>query len=681
LKSAAYIAISLIVIVAAPAYSRQYFFKDSVAVSSSATAAADSLQAGRHLSGVDSVRTLPDSIRAARADTIGVDSVRSRFIPGMGHLLCEADTSSVLYQKQVLWSDAKYFGDLIWKLPGFYYRDLGEAGKWGELNAFGVDGRGIAILLDGRPMNDPVTGTYNIYDLPLEFFDNTEMLSGSASMLASDAGGMSLNFISRSYNSYRATTKLRFVQEPKGTILTDGLFTQNVARGLNLMIGVQRTVTAGRFLNADLDAWNIRTRLRYNFSDRFNIALTDFYTKAGNGLNGGVDQSRSSTIFNETGAYVLNETAWDKRSRHDVTLSVIARILSDSSSTTHANIYYSNLDREYKNPQDYNDDSTKASFWGVHLQQQLLLYPIHITFGGNWERRQIDSTRTLPFHIESENSLLALAELRLTDIFTPSISLRSTLLDGQSTLSTGAGIKSAVAGWLTVSADASWFDRFPTIQERYWRDSTFLRTGEIQKEQHTFFQSGISVKAGSSFQLSLVGFQREVIRAIVFRPTVTANGSPAISITNVGKVKSLGLNGNVVFHWRRFEVFGVMTLTRYTEADTLKTPVPDVIFSGELSYRDRFFKEKLDAKFGVRSRFYNRQQGMQFDPQTLSYIQYKSEILGRSTTLDLFMILKIGDAHISLSLNNILNVGYIFAPIYPMPGRNIRLGVNWVFLD
>jgi hypothetical protein len=124
-----------------------------------------------------------------------------------------------------------------------------------------------------------------------------------------------------------------------------------------------------------------------------------------------------------------------------------------------------------------------------------------------------------------------------------------------------------------------------------------------------------------------------------------------------------------------------LTLLRYKEVDTLKTLMPDVILAGEVSYRDTFFKDKLDAKFGVRSQFYNRQQGMQFDPQTLSYVQYNTSIMGRSTTLDLFMILKIGDAHISLSWLNILNASYILSPIYPMPGGHIRLGVNWVFMD
>jgi Outer membrane cobalamin receptor protein len=624
-----------------------------------------------------------DSTALAPKDTTAADSVRIRFIPGMGQITSDVDSLSVLHQKQFLWSDAKVVSDIIWKLPGFFYRDLGEAGKWGQLNAFGVDGRAIGILIDGRPMNDPVTGTYNLSDLPLEFIDHAEILSGTASTTTlSDVAGTALNFVSRSYNSYHPLTKLRFVQDPKGSLLTDGLFTQNVARGLNLMVGFSRQVSDGRYINANLDAWNVRTRLRYNISDRLNIALTDFYTKAGNGLNGGVNSSQSENIFTETGAEVNDQHVWDKRSRRDVTLNTIARIFSDSSFTTQANVYYSTLEREYYNPSvPLIDDFIRSSFWGASLRQQFCMDSVRCTLGGSWERRKSDSTRVLASHLESEQSLFLQAELRLIDIFVPSVSLRSTSLDGESSLNTGAGVKSAIADWLTLTADVSWFDRFPTFQERYWTDSTFLRTSEIQKEQHELIQGGFTFQAGSNLDISLTGFQRNVKRAIVFQPAVTVGGSPAINISNAREVVIQGINGSAVIRYHKFEVLGVLTLTRYKEVDTLKTLMPDVILAGEVSYRNTFFKDKLDAKFGVRSQFYNRQQGMQFVPQTLSYVQNYTSIIGRSTTLDLFMILKIGDAHILLSWQNVLNAPYILSPIYPMPGGHIRLGVNWVFLD
>jgi outer membrane cobalamin receptor len=683
LKSVLYIEVFLVLQICTIVYPQEHIERRLEHIPVDTAAVRGEVQEEKHTSIVTGLSKSTDSTALAPQDTTAVDSVRIRFLPGMGQITGDVDSLSVLHQKQFLWSDAKVVSDLIWKLPGFFYRDLGEAGKWGQLNAFGIDGRAIGVLIDGRPMNDPVTGTYNLSDLPLEFIDHTEMLSGITSMATvSDAAGTALNFVSRSYNSYRPSTKLRFVQDPKGTLLTDGLFTQNVARGLNLMIGFSRQVSDGRYINANLDAWNVRTRLRYNISDRLNISLTDFYTKAGNGLNGGVKRSQSESIFAETGAEVNGAHVWDKRSRHDVTLNTIGRILFDSSCTTHANIYYTTLEREYYNPSvRLIDDFTQSSFWGVDLRQQFCLDFIRCTIGGSLERRKSDSTRILASHLESEHSLFAQAELRLTDIFVPSVSLRSTSLNGESSLNAGAGLKSAIADWLTISADVSWFDRFPTLQERYWNDSTFLRASEIQKEQHAFFRGGFSLQAGSNLEISLTGFQRNVKRAIVFQPAVTAGGSPAISISNAREVAIQGINGSAVIRWHKFEILGVLTLTRYKEADTLKTLMPDVILAGEASYRDTFFKDKLGAKFGVRSQFYNRQQGMQFDPQTLSYIQYHIDILGLSTTLDLFMILKIGDAHISLSWRNILNATYILSPIYPMPGRNIRLGVNWVFLD
>ena len=636
----------------------------------------------------DTLKKWNDTASFARADSVVRDSVRTRFLPGMGQIVEEIDTTDVLHQKQFLWSDARNIGDMVWMLPGFFYRDLGEAGKWGQLNAFGTDARGIDILLDGRPMNDPVTGTYNLSDLPLEFIDHAEILTGSTSIVASGEEGTALNFVSRSYNSFRPLTKLRFVQDPKGTILTDGLFTQSVARGLNLMIGFQRTVTVGRYANADLDAWNIRTRLRYNFSNRLNIALTDFYTKAGNGLNGGIDPLQSATLFDENTAIVLNQKSRDNRSRHDVTLSAIARIFSDSSSTSQANIYYSTLEREYWNPPDYQygrnqniDDSTKASFWGIRFQQQLSFMPVHLTFGGNIERRQSDSTRTLPSHVESEKSLFAQAELRLINIFVPSVTVRSTSLDGEHGFSKGVGVKSMLADWLTIFVDASKYDRFPTIQERYWRDSAVVRANGIAKEQHTYVQGGVNIHAGSNLQLTLTGFHRTVKDAIVYQPAVTMYGSPAIGISNIQEMRSTGLDGRIIFRWHHFEALGVMTLTHYEQSDTVKTITPDVILSGEICYRGNILFEHWDGKIGFRSSFFSKQRGMQFDPQTLSYVQYNSDLLGRATTFDLFMILKIGDAHISLSWNNILNAGYMLGPIYPMQARTVRLGVNWVFMD
>lgn len=643
----------------------------------------DTLLPASTLAAKDSLKAIKDTTGAIRVDTLGIDSLHIRFIPGMGQFIRDIDTSDALHQDQFVWSDAKTFCDLFWNIPGFYYRDLGEAGKWGQLNAYGMDARALGIFLDGRPINDPVTGTYNYYDLPLEFIDHTELLSGSQAISVPGAAVTALNFVSRSYNSYRPVTKLRYMESRKGTLLTDGLFSQNVARGLNLMVGFTRQVTDGRFTNALLDAWNVRTRLRYNVSDRFNISLTDFYTKSVNGLNGGVDIALASSIFDEA-AFVNTESAWDKRSRRDVTLSTIAHILPDSSSLTQASLYYSTLEREYNNLDIV--DLTKASFWGLRVQQQLSFNPVQATITANWERRKADSTVTLPSRAENEWSVVGQAGLHLVDELVPSFTIGSTSFNDRHSMNVGARINSTLAEWFSVFADVSWFDRFPTLQEQYGRnlkDSSLLPHGELNNEQHKFLQAGFQIEAGSFLTVNVTGFQRIVHHAITYRQeNIPWNGTTALSISNLtGDLTVTGLTGRLKVRWNHFEAFGTMTLTRTKQEDTLQTFMPDVLLAGELSYRNTFLQGKLDAKVGVRSQFSNRQHGIEFDQRTLSYVQGTTINIGRSTTLDAFIVVKIGDAHISLSWLNLLSAGYLTTPTYPMPGRQIRLGVNWVFLD
>lgn len=616
------------------------------------------------------------------ADSLSIDSIQVRFISGMGKIGTHYETTSALYFSNFLWSDAKYFGELIWMLPGFYYRDLGEAGKWGELNALGLDGRSISILMDGRKINDPVSGIYNLYDLPLEFCDQLELYTGTSAIGTSNNSCLTMNFITHFYNNYRPITKIRFVQDPAGTLLTDGLFAQNIARGLNLMLGFTRQTTEGRYLNAELDAWNIRTRLRYNISNKLNISLTDFYTKARNHYNGGVDNSITTDIFEEQNAFVINTYSLDQRMRRDITFSSIANIISNLS-PTYFTAYYSILEREYWDSGSFNkiNDSTKAFFWGFRLQQVLSLHPIYTNFGAQYELTEVCSTRTLPFHLQAEKSLFASLEARLIDVFIPSISLRSNSLDDFRTLDFALKISSRIADRLSIFADASWYDRFPTIQERFWTDSTLIRNSNILKEQHIFSQAGLKIDINGYLKLDLSMYERKSKNPIIYKSSETLNGNPAIEITNIKRSISQGVAGKLVLNLYEFEIQSNISLIRYKEQDTLKLLIPETILGSELSYRNKFFKDKLDAKFGVRWQFYNRQISKIFDSQTLSYFQESLYMLGRANIIDLFTILNIGSAYISLSWNNILGTKYMQSPVYPMPGRYFRIGVNWTFID
>jgi outer membrane cobalamin receptor len=650
-----------------------------------------------------------DSLRTAVADTSRVtDTLRIRFIPAIGSLRGRIDSSNALHSSRTIWTDARFFGDLAWRLPGFFVRDLGEPGKPGQINAWGVDWRGIAVLMDGRPMNDPVTGTVNLYDIPMEFVEQIEDFSGvHSSAEAWNAPGATVNLVTPQYNTLHPITRIRYVQAPNNNLFTDGLFTQNLLRGLNLMFGFTRLVSDGRFNGARensyytppqgaiVDNWNVRTRLRYNFSDQFNIALTDFYTKDINGLNGGIDLSRTANIFDNVTAFVNDPNASETVSRRDVSLLAAGKFFGDSTAITQLSLYYTSYQRDFvNNGSEFTTlsiaNSHHAQMRGVRLQQSLQSGFHNTQVGLQWERSQYSSDGFYDTTMQSNGlnaakreraALFLITSLCPSDFVSPSFSLRSDHESGGTSTSYGIELKLTPLAGIEVLGGYGQSFRFPTFQESSWSDSTLQRPLKIGTEKHNLYRAGLQLSLGENGTVSLMGFDRTVHDAITFQPTQTASGTAAVRILNITQVHTQGLTASMNMHFGPFSLDGTILYSRYKEVETIKVLSPDLLISGELSYRNKFFKDALDAKLGIRSHFMNRQRGMTFNPQMVLYTENTVTDLGRWTRLDVFAVVKLGTAYLTLSYENILNASYLITPVYPMPERTLRFGVNWEFLD
>ena len=101
----------------------------------------------------------------------------------------------------------------------------------------------------------------------------------------------------------------------------------------------------------------------------------------------------------------------------------------------------------------------------------------------------------------------------------------------------------------------------------------------------------------------------------------------------------------------------------------------------ELSYRDVFGDHVVDLKVAVRLRAVSHHYGLRFIPQQLSFTQQNSTLTPGFSAVDCYIVAKLGDAHVTFVWENPFNVNSMFVPYYPLLGRNIKLGVNWVFTD
>jgi outer membrane cobalamin receptor len=632
-------------------------------------------------------RSRLDSLRAILTDSLRARPAAHAFLPSIGSLRERLDSADALNSSQFLWTDSKYPGDLLWKAAGIFVRELGEIGQQGQLNAFGVDGRGISLQLDGRPLNDPVTGTYNLYDIPLEYVEQIEVLTAPRSSLyGPNAPAVALNFVTHQYDNVRPMTKIRYLQGPFDHILSDGIFTQNVARALNVMFGFQRQASNGRFPNSAYDSWNVRSRVRYNYSDRLNLWVSDFYNKSTTGFNGGINRQQSPSIYDEVTAVVKSRGSSQTISRRDLTLGAVARLLPDSSETAHLTGYYTTIDRDYRESDDPLNapaltDTRSSSFWGLKLGQILAVPFGQVRLGSEFERRMVNKSRTLGSRSENYWAVTGGANLQLGDLISTDLDARLERVRTENSLSLGVEFSRRLETWMGFSLGYSRTYRLPTLQELYWTDSTVVRSGNIGRERHALLELGVWVRAGKTLDWSVSFFERSVSDAILFRSFSRSGAFPGVQIISAPKVSLTGVASSLTARAWNFELLSSLTYSDEKEQDTVRLAVPKLVLMNEFSYRNSFVGGHLDAKLAVRWRFTTGQDGLYFVPSMLAYASQNDVRVGMFSSVDLYGVAKIGDAYLTLIWENPIDVGYFETPIYPMPGRNIKLGVNWVFTD
>jgi outer membrane cobalamin receptor len=607
-------------------------------------------------------------------------------MPDIGTFSVPSDTMSPLHRNQFQHSDALYAGDVLRQVPGVLIREFGGPGQAEPLSIAGVANNGISLALDGRPLNDPVRHGYNLYDIPMEYVEQIERIDGPRSLLygASAPGGV-LNIVSRQYNSNHPRTKLRFFQGAFEHILTDGMFAQNVSRGLNALVGIQRHVTDGRFTNTAYDSWNVRTRLRYDPSDQLSAWISEGYTKSTIGLNSGVDPGRSPSLYDDLTAVVKDDRSYQISSRHDLTIGFVGTFLGDSTTRTNAILYYSALEREYSvgggpgAPPQFSD-LQESSYWGFRLNQNLRWSIATLVVGAQVEQRSFNQSHFLPTGNEQYSSANAGVTADLTEWLHGNISLRWEKQGAIAAQSWGAGFELNIVPGFSLISQYTASNRFPTIQELFWTDSILKRSGNLSEEHHRVTEAGLRAQSDQA-EMSLVGFRRVVDNALTFSQIATPGEARSVEIANSPSVEISGLKGEARLRLWKFSAEGNLTYANYKSGGRSVLQIPRLSSTGEFSFSDSFFNDELDLKVAIRWKAVTSHLGLQFVPRMMVFAQQPRLEMPAFTTVDLYCVARIGNAYLALTLENPLNTKIMLLPYYPLMNRNLKLGVNWEFTD
>ncbi|MBI4536313.1 MAG: TonB-dependent receptor, partial [Ignavibacteriae bacterium] len=175
----------------------------------------------------------PDSAATAQPlpDTLGRMSTPSL----VGTLDRSLDSTRVITADNLHWLDYRYLGGLLESVPGVFLREQFSEGQYSQLNIRGADWRTIAVLSDGRLLNDPASGIFNLFHFTTEYADRIEIITGPRSFLYGlNSSGGAINLLTKNYNSNKPFSKINYSESAYGYSIVDGTFSQNISRKINV---------------------------------------------------------------------------------------------------------------------------------------------------------------------------------------------------------------------------------------------------------------------------------------------------------------------------------------------------------------------------------------------------------------------------------------------------------------
>ncbi len=651
------------------------------------TAHADSLR-GRSAAADTSARRRADSSATAAPDSLGRMSTPSL----VGTLDRFADTSRVRTMDDLHWVDYRSLGGILETYPGMFLRDQESEGQYSQPTFDGVDWRGVAFLVNGRGMNDPATGIFNIYDFAAEYADRIEVITGPRAFLYGlNSTGAAVNLVTKNYNSNRAFTKLNYSEGAYGYSTVDGTFSQNISRKTNVTVGFQHQVTDGRFSGEADDAWNTREKIRYNVSHDLNVILSHTLTSTETQMNGGVDitQSGGANAFDNTLAVVKQDSTYEKVTRNDVDLSMVGTFLADTANVSTLTLYYSHALREFREREDPYHlfppevASDHVSSWmGVQAGQDFAAGFQRFSAGGNAELRQIEGSPNLGHRRNVVGAVWAKEEIDPGGPLTVAMygRLDSYLRKEYAGYGADATVRIGPGFSLYGGASTSW--RVPDYQELFWTDSTVVRTGAVAAEHHAVEEAGASLAMPDGGTVRIAVFHRTVTNPVIYSPyNGAASPFPGALIANGPVLVTSGATASLDVRYRSFSLEGNVEYIVQRSGGATLGAYPKVSGSGGLYFRSRLVNDKLELKTGFKGRFSLGYSGSVFNPEIVAYVTNTGTPLGTSASGDFFLIGHIGDAYIHFMWENLANIRYYGTPYYPGGERAIRFGISWEFLN
>lgn len=626
-------------------------------------AAADTLAAGDStVSGTDS-----STIPAARAVIRDIGAPLGALVPledGAGY--------DLLTKRALVWERYYTAFDALAPLLPAYPLSQGGPGLVRTFSYAGSSPESISGLFNGRPFGGPGGRAYDPELYPVEFLERVEILRGArAAILGTGESLIALNFVEPRYDVEGSYVRLWYAQGENNTTNADITYARNVFDHANLSLGFRRLASDGVFTGANqsVSGWSGRGALRWDVADNLSFSLTEIFSDATRGLNGGLTPaSPSDPIF----ADVVNDTLRERTLRHDLTFATrwYPRMLDrmpgdtlpgrivDSALRIDGDLYFTYAERELQVGERralLGDAYERAAILGARAGLAIPLERFQLLANGVVEHDQAGE-----FRFEAGGLL----EVPLGSILT----IRGGGKihgHGENVFATVTGEGVAMLGdSLTLRGTIRSMNLLgagpgcppPDDADGWNRPGNYYTTSLVE---------GALEWQGGGWKWELEGFLRG---AAPFCPDDASYTIAGAALRASIPYKFLTLENNLIGTFSGEEFHGI----------------PYLYGTSDLFAQLRLFGGNLDLRLGTVLEYMSSAPVIRYIDQDGVFALPKGSTLAGgppSPVWSAYAQGRIGTAYIRVEMYNILDNFFVTTYRYPVFGRSINISVNWALVD
>lgn len=559
-------------------------------------------------------------------NSFGEESAQVKASAGGGSLIITEDEIKFLNVRSLV--------ELLNKIPGVSATES-------SVSLQGSSTANVLVLLDGRTLNDPLSGWVNLRGITVYSIEKVEIIKGAGAVIYGNntSGGVVLITTRKAHAAYKSKVEASY-----GSFNTQKYDVDfgTLVKDTGLSLSGNYGHSDGYRKNGDSDVWGGKIGINSTLGNEVDLRFSLNYSQKKEGYSGPT--------------YSPTPLARAEKEDRGATLLLKYRALNSRT-------YYTAFDDYFKDRGNHKENDLKSQVIGEDFQWKgNLPWDKGFLMGLNGEIHKVDATR-IGKHDENQFSIYGSEELAMKAWpISTKLGLRlNEHSEFGSSYNPEIGLNYKNGKW-EIAVQVNRSSNTPTFRQRYYESTTSKGNPDLMMERATNYQLSISEKLGDSFSLSVVPFYSRAENRIV--SLLDTDG--LYHYENIGDSSRKGIETG--FDWKIAEWVGIDASYIYLIAKDENTG----LFLP--------FKPEHTAKFNIRLSkqywsliFSGKYVGNEFVDTA------NTEVLDGYFVADSKLTYQLEKLNIFFEIDNIFDKSYEIHPGYPDAGIEYRAGMSYSF--